>query len=197
MYQTIGEIIWKNEILQSQSTSYAVCPVRFFPNQNKNLPFHILQSYLLKIIQVENNFFTLLMYLPYLCTSLTNPSNLPTKKEHNHGGADCWSPVAWLLYLWQPPCGNLFTMGWLRAPLSDFILLCILAKKKINTTLIYFTLFFILIWTWSPQNHFICSPLASHPCRSSCPIPPPSHCVFWLIVVCSLSSGGHLMPQRI
>ncbi len=136
---------WRNhlkiEILQSQLTSYAVCPVRFFPNQNKNLPFHILQSYLLKIIQVENNFLTLLTYLPYLRTSLTNPSNLWTKKEHNHGGSDRWSPVAWLLYLWQPPCGNLFTMGWLRAPLLDFILLCILAKKKINTTLFYFMLF--------------------------------------------------------
>ena len=131
----------KKEILQIQLTSYAVCPVRFFPRQNKKL------SYLLKIIQVENNFLTLLTYLPYLCTSLTNPSNLPTKKEHNHGGANCWSPVAWLLYLWQPPRGNLFTMGWLRAPLSDFILLCILAKKKINTTLIYFMLFFILIRT--------------------------------------------------
>ncbi len=92
----------KKEILLSQSTSYAVCPVRFFPNQNKNLPFHILQSYLLKIIQVENNFLSLLTYLLYLHTSLTNPSNLPTKKEHNHGGADRWSPVAWLLYLWQP-----------------------------------------------------------------------------------------------
>ncbi len=93
------------------------------------------------------------------------------------------------------PHGNLFTMGWLRAPLSDFILLCILAKKKINTTLIYFMLFFILIQTGSPQNRFICSPLASPPCHSSCPIPPLSHCVFWLIVVCSLSSGSHLMHE--
>ncbi len=33
-------------------------------------------------------------------------------------------------------------MGWLRAPLLDFIHLCILAKKKINTTLIYFMFFF-------------------------------------------------------
>jgi membrane protein YqaA with SNARE-associated domain len=137
------------------------------------------------------------MYLPYLCTSLTNMSNLPTKKERNHGGANRWSPVAWLLYLWQPTCGNLFTMGWLRAPLSDFILLCILAKKKINTTLIYFMLFFILIRTRSPRNHFICSPLASPPYRSSCPIPPQSHCVIWLIAVCSLSYGGRLMPRWI
>ncbi len=121
----------KKEILQSQLTSYTVCPVRFFPNQNKNLPFHILQPYLFKIIQVENNFLILLTYLLYLRTSLTNPSNLPTKKTHNHGGADHWSPGVWLLYLWRPPHSNLFTMGWLRAPLSDFILLCILAKKKL------------------------------------------------------------------
>ena len=82
---------------------------------------------------------------------------------------------------WGPHCRILFYyVFWLR--------------KKINTTLIYFMLFFILIRTWSPRNCFICSPLASPPCRSSCPIPPPSHCVFWLIVVCSLSSGSRLMP---
>ena len=131
MYQTIGEIIWKKKYYKVSRHHTQSVQLDFFPTKTKTCLFTFLQSYLLKIIQVENNFLTLLMYLPYLRTSLTNPSNLPTKKEHNHGGANHWSPVAWLLYLWWPPRCNLFMMGWLRAPLSDFILLCILAKKKI------------------------------------------------------------------
>ncbi len=55
----------EKEKLQIQLTSYTVCPVRFFPRQNKKL------SYLLKIIQVENNFLTLLMYLLYLRMYIT------------------------------------------------------------------------------------------------------------------------------
>ncbi len=106
------------------------------------------------------------------------------KKEHYHGRAE--RQVQWHGYgnNQLPTPGNLFTMGWLRAPMKEFIQFYKSPKKKNNliskaSILLYSRL--------SPNLTAIKTIQYRPPCAfcwvPSCPIHPPSlPCVFgWLL----------------